>query len=222
MLLRQIEAKMDPSSGSLALVFRNVFKTIPEIILNIQANVRDFVTNEGNWNTNLMHKVLEEETVQRILRVSIPSDKMGQDQPTWRWEQSGICTVKLAFVHLQHDNWDAEDNIWRLVWDYDGPKRIRQFIWLIPHKKLMTNVERMKRNLSSENHCPVCGTREENIGRCSVLQVEIGLCAMTWKHGVWNLAVEVDNTETVRIPNSQAMGHEAAIIRRVGSYFNLQ
>ena len=50
-------------------------------------------------------------------------------------------------------NWSTQDGMWRCVWHWDGPERIRMFIWLLIQQRILTNAERVK---SGDN-----GKREE-------------------------------------------------------------
>ncbi|KAE8719436.1 protein ETHYLENE INSENSITIVE 3-like isoform 1 [Hibiscus syriacus] len=94
------------------------------------ATVRDFTLNSGDWNLPLLRQILPEDVVQRIFAMPPPSDLYGSNIPIWRWDQSGICSVKSAFNLLNKDNWDPRDYKWKIAWDFRGPQRIRSFIWL--------------------------------------------------------------------------------------------
>ncbi|PRQ23567.1 putative ribonuclease H-like domain, reverse transcriptase zinc-binding domain-containing protein [Rosa chinensis] len=43
------------------------------------------------------------------------------------------------------------------------PPKLKIFLWLIIQGKLLTNTERMKRRLTSDNSCPICHTHSESL-----------------------------------------------------------
>ncbi|CAN1818654.1 Putative ribonuclease H protein At1g65750 [Linum perenne] len=61
--------------------------------------------------------------------------------------------------------------LWRRVWKWEGPAKIKHFLWLASHGKLMTNAERRKRHITVDVVCPVCQSNCEDtehvLRRCS-------------------------------------------------------
>lgn len=53
--------------------------------------------------------------------------------------------------------------IFKKVWKWSGPARMRAIIWKIAHGKLLTNEERMKRGMSDHNICPRCNSQPESL-----------------------------------------------------------
>lgn len=52
------------------------------------------------------------------------------------------------------------------IWKWRGPERIRLLLWKAMHRKLMTNLERMRRHLSSYSTCPLCDQQSESLLHC--------------------------------------------------------
>ena len=50
-----------------------------------------------------------------------------------------------------------------MVWDWKAPERIRFFLWLATHRRLLTNAERYKRHLTQDSHCEFYSEVEEDI-----------------------------------------------------------
>ncbi|CAN1789669.1 Putative ribonuclease H protein At1g65750 [Linum perenne] len=61
-----------------------------------------------------------------------------------------------------------ENGLFSKIWKWDGPYRIKLFLWLALHERLMTNVERVRRHLVDSSICPRCGARAETV--CHVLR----------------------------------------------------
>ncbi|CAN1189279.1 Putative ribonuclease H protein At1g65750 [Linum perenne] len=72
---------------------------------------------------------------------------------------------------------DREDE---LIWGLDpkGPNRVRHFIWLFAHERVLTNVERCRRHMAQDNNCYHCPDSREDllhVGRDCKLAKEVWL-----------------------------------------------
>ena len=45
------------------------------------------------------------------------------------------------------------NRIWQHIWKLKIPRRIRVFIWLLMHGKVLSNMDRVKRGLTSNSYC---------------------------------------------------------------------
>ncbi|CAN1159317.1 hypothetical protein LINPERHAP2_LOCUS22629 [Linum perenne] len=70
--------------------------------------------------------------------------KEGWDELVWGLEVNGRFTIKLAYNLLQDKRMDSIGASWQKVWRWQGPNKIRHFMWLVAQGKLMTNVERAR------------------------------------------------------------------------------
>ena len=52
--------------------------------------------------------------------------------------------------------------LWRLIWKWPGPQRIRTFLWLAVKERLLTNKKRARRHLISFCYCEWCGIGSES------------------------------------------------------------
>ncbi|CAN1262374.1 Putative ribonuclease H protein At1g65750 [Linum perenne] len=62
--------------------------------------------------------------------------------------------------------------IWNKVWRWEGPQRIRQFLWTVAHNKLLTNEERARRHIAGSDECEICSGQPETIEhllRCCII-----------------------------------------------------
>ncbi|CAN1138640.1 Putative ribonuclease H protein At1g65750 [Linum perenne] len=102
----------------------------------------------------------------------------GEDRITWGLERDGRFRVRSAYLLAAEEEGDTLDPIWRLIWRWKGPQRIRQFLWLVAHNRLLTNSERRRRHLAEIGSCQVCPGQEE-----SVLHVlrDCPLASATWE-----------------------------------------
>ncbi|CAN1302662.1 Putative ribonuclease H protein At1g65750 [Linum perenne] len=51
---------------------------------------------------------------------------------------------------------DSSDNFWSRLWKWNGPNKIKHFLWLASHKRLLTNEERGRRHLTNQVNCSRC------------------------------------------------------------------
>ena len=52
--------------------------------------------------------------------------------------------------HVHHPH---KDRRWKQIWKLQVPQKIRLFLWLLYHEKILTNNERMRRGLTSNPYC---------------------------------------------------------------------
>lgn len=71
--------------------------------------------------------------------------------------------MKSCYHALTNETVAREPGIWGKIWKINCPQRIRSFLWLCVHGKLLTNVERARRSLAQHVDCERCGTLEESL-----------------------------------------------------------
>ncbi|CAN0891966.1 Putative ribonuclease H protein At1g65750 [Linum grandiflorum] len=54
------------------------------------------------------------------------------------------------------------DSRWKAVWRWQGPNKIRNFLWLTSHNRLLTNEERSRRHLTTQVFCSFCSSHTES------------------------------------------------------------
>lgn len=68
-----------------------------------------------------------------------------------------------AYRLLTSEYWNPPDPKWKLAWKWPGPQRIRTFLWLTLHGKLLTNTVRAQRHMTSITICEICHKDQETI-----------------------------------------------------------
>lgn len=58
------------------------------------------------------------------------------------------------------------NQIWKVIWKWEGPNRIRYFLWMVAHDKILTNLEIFKRHLSINDLCLICHLESESTIMC--------------------------------------------------------
>ncbi|CAN1757951.1 Putative ribonuclease H protein At1g65750 [Linum perenne] len=112
---------------------------------------------------NKLCRALPEAVVAKVVSMSPPIEDRGEDTWTWGGESNDQFSIRSAYDLIS----DADNLIpmvdWKAIWNWKGPQRIRQFLWLAMHKKLLTNQERRRRHLTDNAGCTRCGGGEESV-----------------------------------------------------------
>ncbi|CAN1126705.1 Putative ribonuclease H protein At1g65750 [Linum perenne] len=133
------------------------------------------------WVQVLQHKYfyfLSRDGCLQVAGMSPPIAGAGEDRITWGLESDGRFRIRSAYLLATEEEDAAIDSIWKLTWRWKGPQRIRQFLWLVAHNRLLTNSEPHRRHLAEIGSCQVCQGQEE-----SVLHVlrDCPLASATWE-----------------------------------------
>ncbi|CAN1771034.1 Putative ribonuclease H protein At1g65750 [Linum perenne] len=133
--------------------------------LDIHEKVVDFVKPNGGWDTERLQELMPPEVLSQIIGMCPPMANLGQDTPVWGLEGSGVYSVKTGYsiIHGLESDSDMERRKWKTIWSWPGPNKIRHFMWLVAHNRLMTNEERARRHLTSSSECGSCAGVVESI-----------------------------------------------------------
>ncbi|XP_052112461.1 uncharacterized protein LOC127744218 [Arachis duranensis] len=121
----------------------------------------DFCDISGHWDVGKLQGMLPEDIVQRITAISPPSPWKEADHIAWEPSSDGIFSTKTAYQVIMEEQHTQNQNF-RLVWRWQGPERIRTFLWLATHNVILTNSERKRRHLTNDDSCPRCRCHEES------------------------------------------------------------
>lgn len=97
----------------------------------------------------------------KLPKLPPPTRNAGQDECIWMADRT--FSVNSAYELLMRDDWDEVDCRWNLAWQWPGAQRVRTFIWLAFHNRLLTNAERLRRHMTTESRCSYCDTGTEDL-----------------------------------------------------------
>lgn len=123
-----------------------------------------FYAEKGTWRWDRFRDLLPVTICAKIAALKPPT--MGMDHyPYWPLESNGIFSLRSAYLLLatnnQVDNYNK--SLFKMIWKWSGPNRIRTFLWKLAHGRLLTNEERTKRGMSFDALCPRCNEQQESI-----------------------------------------------------------
>lgn len=118
-----------------------------------EARVCDMVNDSGQWTCVKLGDSWPMDMKLKINAVLPLEAGNGLDKVLWAETADGIFTVKSSYEALYRFKFDLQDGIWKRIWRMGVPERIRTFIWLVKHERLLTN----KRNSKMGLVRPYCG-----------------------------------------------------------------
>ncbi|KAM2637494.1 hypothetical protein EV1_021984 [Malus domestica] len=123
-------------------------------ISNIDCVVSEFLRN-GWWDIDKLRDVLPEDMVQKIICRPAGTTGAGMDKIIWRCASNGVFTVKSAY-NLFFDEEDLPDSCWDFIWRVNVPPKLKVFLWLMSKGRLLSNEQRVRRQLTSDSSCMTC------------------------------------------------------------------
>ncbi|RYQ83778.1 hypothetical protein Ahy_B10g102615 [Arachis hypogaea] len=129
---------------------------------NYSNSLMEFLDVSGHWDTGKLQELLPEDVVKKIVAISSPSPWKGTDHLAWGLTPDGLFNTKSAYQSLSEEQ-HTPNTVFRQVWNWQGPERIRTFLWLVAHNAILTNSERRRRHLTNDDSCPRCHHHDETV-----------------------------------------------------------
>ncbi|CAN1192031.1 Putative ribonuclease H protein At1g65750, partial [Linum perenne] len=139
-----------------------------------------------------------------------PRSDAGEDFLVWGLEENGKFSIKSAYGLLKDFRLDEQNGRWQKVWKWKGPNRIKHFMWIVMHGKLLTNTERNNR-AAAGGIIRDCGgnyvsSYAINLGSCSIMRAELrGIIEgmkIAWDKGIRRLCIQTDSQAAVLLLTS--------------------
>ncbi|CAL8129782.1 unnamed protein product [Prunus armeniaca] len=114
------------------------------------------------WNIQKLLQALQPEAVMQIISIHVDVDGNIPDTCIWGPSSNGVFSVKTAYELSARFN-EVTGSPWKFIWNLKIPPRVKMFTWLLTQKKILTNVQRVRRHLSRDPSCPLCHYHEESL-----------------------------------------------------------
>ena len=146
-------------NGSCALYcsFPNLFR----IISNPNITVADVFTNfpsSFQFNRQLTGIIFSEWLQLLGLFSSYSLDSSCPDRILWSWNSSGLFTVNSLYKWLSFRG--VPTSIYNTLWKAKIPLKIKVFVWLLRHDKILTKCNLQSRGWHGTVDCVFCGAPE--------------------------------------------------------------
>ena len=99
----------------------------------------------------------------KIAGIKPPNQTGNGDRIAWGPSKNGTFSISTAYELIEGENWDQRSREWEIVWKWQGPQRVRSFLWLVLHNRLLTNEQRKRRHMKDVSTCPRCKKAEKTI-----------------------------------------------------------
>ncbi|CAL9001792.1 unnamed protein product [Prunus brigantina] len=127
----------------------------------LQLNVSDFL-EEGLWDIACLQECLPPDIVLMITSIHAGFIDSGPDMCIWRFTSNGKFSVKSAYQLFcpveAGSNWH-----WEFIWRLQLPPKVKTFLWVLCHKKLLTNAQRLRGGMAVSTSCPRCIYHVESV-----------------------------------------------------------
>ncbi|CAN1144455.1 Putative ribonuclease H protein At1g65750 [Linum perenne] len=128
---------------------------------DLSCTVASMVNTEGQWDYPRLERLFTPDAVDIVAGMTPPQASRGADDWVWGLENSGSFSIKSAYNLICQTNSMSDSILSKAVWRWNGPGRIKHFLWLATMDKLLTNDARRRRGLCADGSCCWCGTTDE-------------------------------------------------------------
>ncbi|XVF12326.1 hypothetical protein REPUB_Repub08aG0106800 [Reevesia pubescens] len=138
-------------------------KSLKEVMSHIpleidQAKVSELADCNGQWQWNKLSGLPVEVWEQLSL---VHLDSLESDKTIWSAESNGCFSVKSAYGFSLDDPAAVFD--WKKIWKLDASPRVKHFLWLVCHNRLLTKEACFTRHIVNSSLCPRCHGAAEDL-----------------------------------------------------------
>jgi hypothetical protein len=94
--------------------------------------------NEG-WNWNLLATWVPDHIKVKIVALLLPSNSAGEDVHVCKENVIGCFSIAKMYHALCDFDVHTIDPVWHQIWRLNVPERVRAFVWMVKHDRLLTN-----------------------------------------------------------------------------------
>lgn len=131
------------------------------------------------WDVEVIGDVLNDRDREAVMAIQL-NDSWDEDVLYWRFEESGVYSVKSAYkwLQVQGGSWnvDTNDTIWRSLWSIKAPPKALNLVWRALSGCLPTLTQLQVKKVLVENICLVCHFEPETTLHSLVLCHAIKQC----------------------------------------------
>lgn len=84
----------------------------------------------------------------RLANLVVAGDDARDDKLLWGPDANEVFSVRGAYNKICATNTQKNYLEWKKVWSLKVQQRIKLFVWLLAHRKLLTNQTRHKRHIT--------------------------------------------------------------------------
>lgn len=120
-----------------------------------ECKVADLWDDNNGWKWEIFADRIPQTYRKIIASHNLRGGREFEDQLVWNDSSSDGFSIASALNIIWPTDAEIMDPIWDIIWKSVAPQRVRMFLWLVAHDRVMTNVNRMHRNLTDPS-CRKC------------------------------------------------------------------
>lgn len=145
------------------------------------------VNSAGEWELDFVEEWLPAYVRDTIRSISPPSETGRPDILAWTPSRDGEFTVRSAYIAVAKLQYKPNPPIFRVLWEWEGPKRIKLLLWRVAKSAMLTNEERFRRRLTMDPTCPRCSGGPERFLMSYVIALWLLQCG--WRFFTFQLLI---------------------------------
>ncbi|KAL2895757.1 hypothetical protein RDABS01_000755, partial [Bienertia sinuspersici] len=126
--------------------------------------------NKGCWDSEKISQIFNGEDRSKVLNIPL-SHSWPEDRLYWWPRTDGVYTIRSGYWLGKlgaTSNWanaasDMEKKCWKMVWNIEGPPKLKHFLWRACSGILAVMERLYSRYVVATKSCPVCGELSETI-----------------------------------------------------------
>ncbi|XP_016648950.1 PREDICTED: putative ribonuclease H protein At1g65750 [Prunus mume] len=123
-------------------------------IEDLDCSVSNFF-KDGWWDLDKLRRALTEDLVQHVVNYPVGFSSNLQDCQIWKGTANGVFSVKTAYnLFFKGPSWP--DYNFSSLWRLKIPPKLQIFAWLTAQGKILSNVQRVRRQLTFDASCGAC------------------------------------------------------------------
>lgn len=125
--------------------------------------VSDYWELDLGWRWAAFDSKLLKEALERIATIMLAEEPHLTYGFYWRASSDGNFSIRIAYgLSLTSLLYESKP-VWKKLWKLHVPHRVRSFLWLVMHGRVMTNLERARRGFTIDAGCGICSDGIETI-----------------------------------------------------------
>lgn len=152
--------------------------------------MKDYWEEGCGWKWARLIGLIPDEILHLLAGFVLSDDDNMDDEVGWGLGTSGSFSLRTAYEVSTPPSQQSGLSIWKTIWGLRVPHRISFFVWLVMHEKILTNVERGRRHLTTNTDCFSCACFQES-------------CSHLFRHckevqGIWEAEIGAQTTQRLR------------------------
>ncbi|KAL2899374.1 hypothetical protein RDABS01_024456 [Bienertia sinuspersici] len=127
------------------------------------ATVEEMWLQGLGWKWDDFSHLLPPVALKHIMAHKLIEDQEVGDLVYWKGSKNGKFSIKYALTLIRQEQNLQSNSQWDIIWKIPTQQRVRVFLWLSMHNKVLCNANRLKRNLTDDPRCKRCGNQEETL-----------------------------------------------------------